>query len=292
MLASRSAEGLVAFTALLWGTMWLPSRWLDGYADGALWAWLLTFVLPALLLLPLLVRRAGPLLRGGATLWGSAALFAIAFVLYPEALLRGQVARVVLLFHASVVWSTLFGWWFLGEQIGPRRIAAVALGIAGLVALFGFQGGLPLPRSAADWMALGSGLTWSAALTGLRRVPHISDTDKVLATAVLLALVFAAFAFAPGGRGMGVSTGVALLPSVGLAVLLAALWLLPLLWITTHAAARMAPGRLSVVLMLEILVGIVTAALWGDEIPGRRELLGMLFIMTAIGAETLPGWRR
>lgn len=292
MLASRSAEGLVAFTALMWGTMWLPARWLDTAGGGALWTWLLTFALPALLLLPLLARRARPLLAVGIIVWVSAALFAAAFALYSEALIRGEVARVVLLFHASVIWSTFFGWWFLGERIGARRVVAVLLGISGLVALFGFQGGFPLPRSTADWMALFSGLTWSAALTGLRRVPEVSDTDKVLATAVLLAVVFAALAFAPGGRGAGASPVIALVPVIALAVLLAAVWLLPLLWITTHAAARMEPGRLSVVLMLEILVGIVTAALWGDEIPGRSEVLGMLFIMAAIGAEILPLPRR
>ena len=124
MLASRSAEGLVAFTALMWGTMWLPARWLDDLAGAALWAWLLTFALPAVMLLPLLVRRARALLGAGVVVWVSGAMFAAAFALYPEALVRGQVARVVLLFHASVVWSTLLGWWLLDERIaaiGPHR---------------------------------------------------------------------------------------------------------------------------------------------------------------------------
>ena len=296
MLAARSPVALVAVTALLWGTMWLPSRWMERLGEGSLWPWLTAFALPVLLLSPVLVRRRRSVAASGALAWFAAAMFALALALFPEALLRGTVARAVLLFPASLV-----GWWFLSEALGIRRVLAVLLGVAGLVALFGLDAGWPVPRGPADWMALASGLAWSAALTARQRLTSGEDIDLLLATCVALALAFAAVSLAPGGREtawpipqdaaplLAAAQAATLLTA---ALLLAMLWLLPITWITIHAAGRLQPGRLSLILLLEILVGIASAALLGDEMPGRGELTGMAFIGGAILCETLPLGRR
>ena len=282
---------LVAFTAVLWGTVWLPSRWLDEVADGRLWAWLAAFALPLVLLAPGLAQRARALLAHGPLFWLTAAMFAFSLVLYPEALLRGQVARVLLLFHVSVVWSTLFARLFLGEPVTRRRLAAVVLGLGGLVALFGVDAGLPLPRSTADVMALLSGVLWSGALTGLRRLPAIDDRDKVIATCLLLAVAFALISLAPGGRTPAAPEGAEVLPALAIGLLIAAVWVIPVLWATMQAAQHLEPGRMSVILMLELVVGIVSAAWLGGEIPGHREFAGMVLIVAALGAELLPARR-
>jgi hypothetical protein len=58
-------------------------------------------------------------------------LMAACIALYAEALLRGSVARVILLFYLTPVWSTLLAWVFLGARITGVRIVTVALGLAG-----------------------------------------------------------------------------------------------------------------------------------------------------------------
>ena len=140
-------------------------------------------------------------------------------------------------------------------------------------------------------MALASGVAWSAALTGLRRLHHLPDVDRALACYLLVALVFLPVSLVPGGREMALPTAAQVLPVLGVALLLAAVWLLPVVWATVHAAERLDPGRLSVILMLEILVGIVSAALLADEIPGAPEMTGMACIVAALGSELLPARR-
>ena len=85
-------------------------------------------------------------------------LMAACIALYAEALLRGYVARVILLFYLTPVWSTLLARVFLGDRITGPRLVAIACGLAGMFIVFGSGSGVPVPRTAAEWMGLLSGI--------------------------------------------------------------------------------------------------------------------------------------
>jgi drug/metabolite transporter (DMT)-like permease len=57
--------------------------------------------------------------------------------------------------------------------------------------------------------------------------------------------------------------------------------LIPLTWLFIWAAARMDPGRVSILLLFEIVAAALSAGLLTDEPFGRRELLGGALIVAA-----------
>jgi drug/metabolite transporter (DMT)-like permease len=115
---------------------------------------------------------------------------AMSIALYAQGLLRGEVARVILLFYLMPVWSTLLAWWMRGHRITRARILTIAFGLAGMFAVFGSSNSLLLPRSAADCMGLLSGICWAWSLVRLRRADSTANFDKVFAQFLFLGLSF------------------------------------------------------------------------------------------------------
>jgi drug/metabolite transporter (DMT)-like permease len=245
----------------------------------------LGFLLPMVVLLPFALARwrkfpgrRGELAAGGFCL-------ALAIALYAEGVVRGQVARVILLFYLTPVWSTLLARIFLGEPITARRVATVILGLAGLLVIFGAGAGVPLPGSSAEWMGLAAGMSWAVAMVSVNRSASHPPFDHVFAQFVFLAPVFALIALIPGGP-----SGPVLelhLPTGSLPWLLAfaLVWMLPVVWLTVFGARRLDPGRVAIFLMFEIVVGLTTAGLLTDEPFGPRELAGATLIMAATAVE-------
>ena len=65
----------------------------------------------------------------------------------------------------------------------------------------------------------------------------------------------------------------------------AGIWMLPVVWLTIFGASRLDPVRVAIFLMLEIVVGVSTAALLAGEPFGARELAGAVLILGASGVE-------
>jgi len=68
-----------------------------------------------------------------------------------------------------------------------------------------------------------------------------------------------------------------------------ALYLAPILFLTRWPATIRTPGRAGLLLMSEVVVGVISAALYANEVFGFRELTGTLLITTAAAVEVL--WR-
>jgi drug/metabolite transporter (DMT)-like permease len=66
---------------------------------------------------------------------------------------------------------------------------------------------------------------------------------------------------------------------------LALIWMLPVVWLTIFGASHLDPGRVGILLMLEVVVALTAAALLTDEPFGPRELIGAVLIMGAGGVE-------
>jgi drug/metabolite transporter (DMT)-like permease len=210
---------------------------------------------------------------------------ALAIALYAEGLVRGQVARVILLFYLTPVWSTLLGRLMLGNAITPRRIVTIVLGLSGMLVIFGVEAGLPLPRSAGDWMGLASGIVWAFATVYVSKTAARPLLDRIFVQFIFLAPVFFLLALLPGARA-DAEGPLALYAGSGLwLVAFAVAWILPLVWLTYFGASRLDPGQVAIFLMLEIVIGLSGAALLTDEPLGIRELLGAGLIIAASLAE-------
>jgi len=285
---AAAAGGSVAIlvSTLLWGTLWIPLRHLDDAGSGGPWATTAGFTMPLVVLLPFGVIRRRPIADAGWPLFRAGVLMAACIALYAEALLRGHVARVILLFYLTPVWSTLLARVSLGERITGARLATIALGLAGMLVVFGSGTGLPVPRVAAEWMGLFSGFLWGWSMVALRRVaPEASEFDKVFVQFLFLGLLFAVFGLVPGGRPWTVPTSDVVLRGAPWLLVLGLLWMPLVVWLTVFGGSRVEPGRVAVLLMLEVVVGLVSAAALTREPFGPREVLGAVFIVGACGAE-------
>jgi drug/metabolite transporter (DMT)-like permease len=212
-------------------------------------------------------------------------LLALSIALYSEGLLRGTVARVLLSFYLTPVWSTLFERLLLGEPITGRRVATIVCGLVAMAVIFGGEAGLPLPRSSAEWMGLLAGASWGLAMVFVKWTGSRPTFDRVFAHFVFLAPAFLLAAAIPGG-GSPFSLEIdALAYTAPWLMAFAALWMLPVIWLTIFGASQLGPGRVAIFLMLEIVVGLTTASLLTDELFGMRELIGAVLITGACGVE-------
>ncbi|WP_251780286.1 DMT family transporter [Caldimonas mangrovi] len=86
--------------------------------------------------------------------------------LFFAAIPRTSIAVATVAFHVQPVWVMVFGMLWLGEPVSPRRLAAVAVALAGLVLATGLAGGTGRPLDAGFLTglacALGGSLSYAA----------------------------------------------------------------------------------------------------------------------------------
>ncbi len=275
----------ILWSALLWGTLWIPLRRIDAAGASGAAAVTAGFLLPLVLLLPFALARRRRILKSGWALWMTGLLLALSIALYAEGLLRGTVARVLLAFYLTPVWSTLFERLFLGEPIAGRRGATILLGLAGMLVIFGAEAGVPLPRTSAEWMGLIAGISWGLSMVFVKRTGSRPIFDRLFSHFLFLGPAFFLASSIPGGGDPPGLEIRALLDSAPWLLAFAAIWMLPVIWLTIYGGSRLGPGRVAIFLMLEIAVGLATASLLADEPFGMRELIGAALITSACGVE-------
>jgi drug/metabolite transporter (DMT)-like permease len=253
---------------------------------GGAWGTLAIVASAALLLLPFAVKARARLKRAHPVALASIALGGTAFVLYSVGLLYGRVAIVILLFFLTPVWSTLLARYVMGWPTPWLRLLAIAVGMAGLVLVLGADGGLPMPQGLGDWLGLASGFLWAVATTGIRARGEGGPGESAFVFA--LGATVGAAVLAPVLAPLPAIDAATLLPAAGWSVAAGALWwgvsMAGLMW----AAARLEPARVGILLMAEVLVGVVSAALIAGEALGTLEILGGLLVLSAGVLEVWP----
>jgi drug/metabolite transporter (DMT)-like permease len=280
----------IIVSAAFWGSMWMPLT--AAYGSGLSGAWVawIVYGMPAILVLPLILRDGGRgLVAGGWPLLWLGISTGICNYLYAASVVYGDVARIVLLFYVNPVWSVLLERIILKTRITPGRGAALIVGLTGMVIL-NYQGeGLPLPRSVAEWGGLIAGFCWAVGLVTMRMTPHVRMVEKAFLQYVA-AMIFGGAILALGIFPAQADWSVVNWPVAILWVMIVAgIWVVPGLLLSFWAAARLSPTRASMLFMAEVVVGVVTAAIWTDYPFGWREAIGGLVIVSAGVLEILFG---
>ena len=285
---SRLPALAVAFAAVAWGLWWIPVRWL---AEGGLhgdWASLAIFGVTAAAMTPFIITRRKRLISGGFDLLLSGVSFGVMMVLWNHAILIGEVVRVVLLFYLSPVWATLLAAVLLREPIGAWRIFAMALGLSGAAVILGFEGGWPMPRSAADWLGLLSGGLFALSATLARRSRNVSGFDKTCVSYVAAALFALLLVWGDTGPA---PRGAELIEAMPLVLATAGFFILPATLLVFWGATRLDPGRVAILLLLELIAAAIASAMLTQEPFGWREAAGCALILLAGLAEAAPDLR-
>lgn len=280
-----------AYSGVVWGLFWIPLRALDGSGITGAWATVLFYLVPAVLLLPVAVLRWQAILAGGGGLQLTALVTAVALVLYADAVIYTEVIRAMLLYYLTPVWGFLLAWLVLKEPITAERWLAIALGLSGMLVIFGIDVGIPRPRNVGDWMGLAGGFFWAVAAVRIRGDAKNRAVEYTTVYFIMGAPVAVLVALLPltGAHDLpDAATTVGVLP-----------WLVPVLlvivvpgsfaamWGTFH----LNPGIVGLLFMTEISVGTATAAIWAGEPFGLREIIGIVLITSAGLAESVPDLR-
>ncbi|MDA8014443.1 MAG: DMT family transporter [Gammaproteobacteria bacterium] len=299
MIANAPAESelrptlAILASTVLWGTWWIPLRKLDAAGVGGIWTSGGGLLLPLLVMLPLLIMRRARIAAAGAPLLLSAFFFALSFAMYAEGVLRAHVARVILLFYLTPVWSTLLARVMLGEPITRRRMLTLLFGLSGLLVILDTEHANPLPRNVGEWLGLAAGFTWGLAMVHTRRARAYPLADKVALQFVFAVAVFAALSAIPGGREWSLASFEFFnIGTLAWLLAFAFLWNLPVVWLTFYGGERIEPGRVAILLMMEVAIGIISAALLTDEPFGAREAVGAALIIAAGATEFTVRRRR
>lgn len=284
-LSDNAPTLAIVASTFMWGTLWIPLRQMTAAGLGEATASTASFALCLLLLLPFALLRWRRILAGGWPVLVAGFFMALAIALYAEGMVRGEVARVILLFYLTPVWSSLLGRVMLGEPITVRRVATILLGLSGMLVIFGIDTGIPLPSSPADWMGLAAGITWAICMVYVNRTADRPIFDRIFVQFIFLAPAFYLLTQIPGAREAASVTSAGLGAAWVWLIAFALFWVLPVVWLSIFGGSRLDPGRVAIFLMLEIVIGLTSAALLTDEILGPRELIGAALIMLASLAE-------
>lgn len=280
-----ASAGLVLGGAL-WGVFWIPLRGFEHFGLQGAWPGMLIYLAAALVLAPFAWRGRAVISRH----WRGLAICGLstgtAFSLYANSLMLTEVVRSILLFYLTPVWATLLGLVFLGERLTPPRVMALVLGLAGLVVILSDGAGLPLPRNIGDWMALASGMAWAFGSLQLYKLGSVAISHQVTAF-VMGSLLAAAVVLLLGGQAMNGAPALATLSRAFPWALLTVLYLLPTLFLTLWPATLLSPGRVGLLLMGEVIIGVASAAAWSGEPFGLREAAGSVLIVSAGFVEVL-----
>lgn len=275
----------VALCGAMWGVFWVPLRWFDAEGVGGAWVSLIFNALALASPLPWLLKREA--WTGWRDQSVNGLLLGTAFSLYTVSLVMTDVINAILLFYLTPVWSALGSWLLFRERLGPLRLLAMAMGFAGLAAILGTSGGLPLPRNAGDWVALVSGMFWAAGTLRSYRRPSQRISLPVFGFALGGVLSSTVILVVAGAMGLPLAeTGhlPAMLPWIALLGLIV---FVPPNFLVLWAAQRIDPARVGILLMTEVLFGSISAALLSGEPFLLSDAIGTALIVSAGFIEVL-----
>ena len=282
----------VAAAGVAWGIFWIPLRALDDSGIVGAWAVVCFYVLPTILLAPIIVLRRHQILGGGWPLQVAGMLAGIALVCYAGALIFTEVVRATLFFYLTPIWSTAFARIVLKEPITAPRWATIGLGLLGLLIIVRADTGMSGGLNVGDWMGIAGGLIWAAAAVVMKSDEDGNGVDFTLSyfawgsVAALILLIVPLDG--TGAMPNWETTRSVLYWMVPVALLLVIPPAFAIMW----GATVLSPGLVAILFMTEISAAAVTAAIWAGEPFGLREVSGVILISAAGIFEPVLNWYR
>jgi drug/metabolite transporter (DMT)-like permease len=274
-------------SAAFWGLFWIPLREFESAGLSAAWAGVGQFLTPCLVMLPMAVWLAVNGKPTGLGCWKTAIFTGGAFALYADSLLLTEVARALILFYVSPVWSTVLEIVLMKRRLTVARVLAIVMGLAGLYVILGGNGDLPLPRNVGDWLALLAGMSWAYGSTRVRLSPEVTLFENVFSFFTFAAVIGLAVALLPiDALGQPPSTGETLnfLPWL---LLITIGFLIPVVCMQLYAVKLVDPGRVGILFQSEVVLGVASAAILTDEPFGWQEAIGATLVVGASLTEVL-----
>jgi drug/metabolite transporter (DMT)-like permease len=268
--------------AFIWGVAWWPLRWLQAHGLHPLWATALVHG-SAALMLTLWAPMAWRELLGSSALRKMVLIAGTATVSFNVAMTLGDVVRAILLFYLMPLWAVLLARWLLREPLTRLALLRIALALAGAaIVLWPDSGGLPLPQSVPEALALLGGFAFALNNVMVRREAQRSMKARTLAMFT-------------GGAAMSViaATPLAMIDAIPAPPTAPGLWMAGTLLLAVvflygnlalqYGASRLPAGVTAVVMVSEVLFASVSAMLLGaGHLDAQIALGGSLIVAAAL----------
>ncbi len=234
--------------------------------------------LPLFALLTLLNTRPRPSSGQWRVMAASGAFFAGDMIVWHLGILLTSVANASLFTNMAPLFVALALWVIWGKRPSARFAVALAVTVAGAVALVGGAVEMSLQRLAGDGLSLLSGLFYAGYILAVGRAREGLPTPLLMAVggAVAAGLILVA-ALALGEpvwphtlRGWSVVLGLALVSQCAGQGLIA--------WGLAHVPVRFG----ALVLLLQPLVAVLVAWALFDETLGVIQILGAMVVLAGI----------
>lgn len=272
----RQALLIIFLASSLWGVLWVPMRYIEGMGLSALWVVVLFHFLPALAMLPLILKTSQATRGDWSRAMIAGLLMGAGFTLYALGLVVASVTKTVVLFYMTPIWSTAIAYFVLRERVGWSRWLAIFAALCGCVLVTGISPD-QLTFDPADLLGLLSGLFWALGSVMIRRYDgvnfiHVSFLQYLCGAG--LALIAAIYLGDP-------------LPQLDIVIqatppafIASAVVFLPSALLIFRIMQYVSPGLVGILMLSEALVAAVSAAFWLGETLSLIQWVGVGVILT------------
>jgi drug/metabolite transporter (DMT)-like permease len=272
----RHALLIIFLASSFWGVLWVPMRHIEAMGLSGLWVVVLFHFLPALAMLPLIVRTAPSSRRDWERAAVAGALMGAGFALYALGLVVASVTKTVILFYMTPIWSTVIAYFVLRERAGWGRWLAIAAALVGCALVTGVNRD-ELRFDPADLLGLLSGLFWALGSVMIRRYDglnfvHVSFLQYL--SGGIMALLAALY------LGDPLPQLNAFLQAIPPAFLASVVVFLPSVLLIFRIMQYVSPGLVGILMLSEALVAAVSAAFWLGETLSSTQWIGVGAILT------------
>jgi drug/metabolite transporter (DMT)-like permease len=266
---------LVASTA--WGLTWLPLKHFGDHGIRGVWVTLVAHGSVGLLALPLVWRTRRRWLASWRVMVLLAVFGGLANLAFATAIVSGDVLRVMALFYLLPAWGVIGGRVLLGEVIDRSRQLSLVGALLGAFLVLGGSGLSAAPPTWIEGAALASGMALGLHNVLLRKAQAVPVVTKVgfgFVGCLCWAAAFVVLGAAPAPRGVPSSVWIEV---VGFGVVWILLATVGTMWGVHHLEA----GRSSVLIIIELVTAVVSAALLNERHIATTEWLGGALIVAA-----------
>ena len=275
------AVGALVINAFVWGVSWWPLRQLQSAGLHPLWSTVIMYCFALVVVLAFKPQAWRGLLQH-PQLWLLLLASGLTNVGFNWAVSISDVVRVLILFYLMPAWAVLLAWLLLSEQPSRAALLRLTLAFLGVMVVL-----LPtdlqmqsLNFSFADALSLMGGFCFALTNVMLKRLTHTPSEARMFAMfcgGALLAMLCGALGMAQGW--------VTALPTVSSswAWLAAGLSLAFLIGNTAlqYGAGRLRSSTTSVIMLVEVVFGSVSAVLLGAAVLDTHTLVGGSLIVLA-----------
>jgi drug/metabolite transporter (DMT)-like permease len=274
-------ELAVAIASAAWGLFWIPLRAFNNNGLTASWAVLAQFLTPLLILIPFALFRLTRKRPTGIGQYRTGILVGFAVSLYLESLLLTDVARSLILFYVMPIWATILEVVVLHRPLTKLRGISLGLGILGMVVIIFNGSNLAVSLNLGDLLALLSGILFSFGALKVRQAHETSVFEQLFAFFLFSSLASFCFTLLPISSLGSPPTWTQIGKLAPWLALTAAGFLIPVMSGIYWGSRHVNPGRLGILLQIEAVVGIISAALLAGEPFGVRQATGAVLVVGA-----------